>query len=151
MACVTSVSFSVHVNGCPLKPFKPAKGLRQGNLLFPYLFTLCMEYISRLFKEALTNQQFSYHPYCRKVGLTRLMFVDDLLLFSRADPDSLIKLIHTFKLFSKASALAANENKSNVYISGVSDYTKMENMEILNMPEGSFPSHIWGCLCTRRS
>ena len=44
--CVTTVSYSVLVNGSPSKPFHPSRGLRQGDLVFPYLFLLYANVLS---------------------------------------------------------------------------------------------------------
>ena len=50
MACVTSATFAVMVNGEPHGYIKPTHGLRQGDPVSPYLFLLCAEGLSALIR-----------------------------------------------------------------------------------------------------
>ena len=51
MMCVSTVSYSVLINGEPKGKFIPSRGLRQGDPILPYLFLLCVEGLSAMLKK----------------------------------------------------------------------------------------------------
>ena len=82
MCCISTVSYSPVVNGSPTTPFFAAKGLRQGDPISPYLFAIGMEYFSRLLNQLHDNPHFKYHPKCRKLRITQLLFADEFCSFA---------------------------------------------------------------------
>ncbi|KAL2920834.1 LINE-1 retrotransposable element ORF2 protein [Bienertia sinuspersici] len=139
IGCITSVNYSVMVNGAPYKPFKGEKGLRQGDPMSPFIFAIGMEYLSRCMQELSDEPDFNFHPRCEKIQLTHMMFADDLLMLARADVTSVQILLEAFFKFSKASGLLANLEKSEVYFGGVSEAQQDNMLGILGMPKGSIP------------
>ncbi|CAM8908457.1 unnamed protein product [Rhodiola kirilowii] len=99
MACVTTSKFSVLINGCLEGYFSSSRGLRQGDPISPYLFTLVMEVLSKLLGQIRHSDEYLYHPKCAKIILSHLMFDDDVIIFSKADLGSLMKIKEALNVF----------------------------------------------------
>jgi hypothetical protein len=86
MACVTSVSYSMLVNGNPVGNFQPTRGLQQGVPISPYLFLLCAETLSSLLFKAEHKGFITRVPTSPKgPQLSHLFFADNNLLFCKAN------------------------------------------------------------------
>jgi hypothetical protein len=81
MACVTTMSFVVLVNGANSPFFNLERGLHQGCPLSPYLFLLVMDGLSKAIIDAVVHHRFKGILYGRNDKLTHLLFVDDVLIF----------------------------------------------------------------------
>jgi hypothetical protein len=88
MKCVTTVSFSILLNGVPTKSFYPKRGLRQGDPLSPYLFIICADVLSNLLIKAQEENRIKGVKVAHGAPeLTHLLFADDSLIFCRANDE----------------------------------------------------------------
>jgi hypothetical protein len=81
MSCVIFVSFIIFINGAISKFFKPSQGLRQGCPLSPYLFLLMVDGLSGIISEVNQMHIIQGFKVGRSIYLTRLLFIDDILIF----------------------------------------------------------------------
>ena len=53
MRCVSTVTYSIKINGTPRGHITPSRGIRQEDPLSPYLFLLCAEGLSALIQSSV--------------------------------------------------------------------------------------------------
>ena len=105
MSCVSSSSISILFNGGALDPFLPSRGIRQGDPLSPYLFILCMEVLAAFILEKCSSN--CWDPIkASRGGLTfsHLFFVDDLVLFMKADQKNCVAIREVLDSFCSISS-----------------------------------------------
>jgi len=84
LMCVTTVSYSVLINGKPKGRIRPSRGLR-GDPISPYLFLLCSEGLSAMLKREEKEGIIKGVSVCRGAPqLSHLLFADDSIIFCRA-------------------------------------------------------------------
>jgi hypothetical protein len=103
MCCITTVSFSVLINGSASPFFRSERGLRQGCPLSPLLFLLVVEGLSRALSEAKRTGSFSGIKISPSLQVTHLLFVDDILIFNSGSRTEAETLKNILSLFSKAT------------------------------------------------
>ncbi|GKC27774.1 RNA-directed DNA polymerase, eukaryota, reverse transcriptase zinc-binding domain protein [Tanacetum coccineum] len=112
MTCVSSAAFTISVNGERFGYFKGGRGLRQGDPISPYLFTLVMEVFSLIMsRNVQNNPDFKYHVGCKELKLTHFSFADDMLVLCHGDLKSVSVLKRALNEFSKVSGLLPNISK----------------------------------------
>ena len=118
MECISTVSYSLLINGEPTGLITPTRGLRPRDPISPYLFLLCAEGLNGVLK-TVANQG-DIHGVslcCRGPKITNLFFVDDSLLFCKATRVECQKIQDISWLYEKASSQKLNREKTTLFFS----------------------------------
>ncbi|PKA54867.1 putative mitochondrial protein [Apostasia shenzhenica] len=118
MNCISTVSYSVSLNGTRFGNIIPQRGLRQGDPLSPYLFLICAEGLSSLIQTI--ERQGSLHGVQASrssPNISHLFFADDSLLFFRATIEEAQKIQSILEIYRGVSGQEVNLDKSGLYFS----------------------------------
>lgn len=104
MSCVSTSSISILCNGGALESFLPSRGIRQGDLISPYLFILYMEVLGALIMEKC-NSKFWNPIKVSQGGLafSHHFFANDLVLFAKADQKNYLAVKDVLDAFCSLS------------------------------------------------
>lgn len=87
-----------------MEPFKPTRGLRQGDPLSPYLFVLCMEVLSHQIEGAVICKEWVAVKSSKKgPAVSHIFFADDLLLFGKTSFSQARMMEHVLASFCNIS------------------------------------------------
>lgn len=109
----------------------------------PFLFALAMEYFSRVLKK-VKGRDINFHPKCAKTRIMKLLFADDLFIFTKPDIPSLVTLRKVIDDFAKVSGLHINSGKSAIYFAGVPVNDEACILDAIGVPKGSLPFRYLG-------
>jgi hypothetical protein len=114
--CISSVRFSVLINGSPSGFFGSSRGVRQGDPLSPFLFVLVMEAFSRMITSIYSRGLISGFSVGsrghNRVEVSHLLFADDTLVFCGADDSQIRYMGALLVCFEAVSGLKVNLSKS---------------------------------------
>ncbi|KAH1066052.1 hypothetical protein J1N35_031039 [Gossypium stocksii] len=109
MSVISSSSIQILWNRVPSQSFKPARGIRQGCPLSPYLFVFCMEWLGHIIRFEISAGK--WHPIQLsrlEPFLSHLFFADDLVIFGKTEIDQAILLKEILKSFCDFSGHKVN-------------------------------------------
>ena len=89
--CISTVKFSVLINGAPCGFFENYRGLQQGDPLSSLLFVVVMEAVSKMMDKVVMEGRLFGFSVGTSTGdhlqVTHLLFADDTLVMCDADID----------------------------------------------------------------
>lgn len=110
---ISSVWYSILINGSRNGFFSSAQGLKQGDPLSPSLFILGAEVLSRTLNSLLTHDNFiPFSMHQRGPQIKYLAYADDIVIFSSSKSKSVNLIMKQIKNYEKASGQEVNKNKS---------------------------------------
>ncbi|KAK3226139.1 hypothetical protein Dsin_006001 [Dipteronia sinensis] len=118
MRYISSVTYSVLINGEVCGNIIPTRGLRQGDPLSFFIFLICAEGLTSLLHQAQIRGDISGFQ-CSRGGLviTHLFFADDSLIFTKANEKNCVSIKEILAVYWRASGQAINFAKSAMCIS----------------------------------
>ncbi|GJS14114.1 putative RNA-directed DNA polymerase, eukaryota, reverse transcriptase zinc-binding domain protein [Tanacetum coccineum] len=125
--------------------FKGKRGLRQGDPLSPYLFTLVMEILTLILKRRVRlSDTFRYHNHCEELEIINVCFADDLFIFARGDVESARVIMDSLDEFKQVSGLVPSIPKSTAFFCNVMPHVKNAILSIMPFSEGKLPAKYLG-------
>jgi hypothetical protein len=110
--------FSILINGSPFGLISPARGLRQGDPLSPFLFILGSEVFSRLmYNEASLGHIKGLKISRNNPAIHHLLFADDLLIFWQASLAEAASINSCLNKYCSWSGQSINTQKSSISFS----------------------------------
>ncbi|KAL0289800.1 UNVERIFIED_CONTAM: hypothetical protein Sradi_7064800 [Sesamum radiatum] len=143
--CISTVMFSISLNGSLVGFFPSSRGLRQGDPMSPYLFVIVMEvWCILLQKREQQAEEFQFHWKCKAQGILNLCFADDVLIFCKGNVQSVRIIKDILEEFAAVSGLRVNPMKSQVILSRAAQTVIHEIINVMGFQEGTLPLKYLG-------
>ncbi|XP_019168818.1 PREDICTED: uncharacterized protein LOC109164726 [Ipomoea nil] len=118
MTCVTTPRLAIIWNGDRLDPFRPERGIRQGDAMSPAIFVLCMERLSQLIISEVESLRWKRIKLAASgPTMSHLCFADDMVLFIEASLDQVEIVQNCLAKFCTASGQKVSLEKSQIHFS----------------------------------
>ncbi|KAL0013802.1 hypothetical protein SO802_000871 [Lithocarpus litseifolius] len=131
MQCVTTVTYSILLNGEPKGFIRPSRGLRQGDPLFPFLFLFCAEGLNALRNKAADNGEIRGLSLCRQGPKITHFFLQAIAFFCRAKKAECQKIQQLLGWYEAASGQLVNKDKTTLFFSRNTPEEVQQEIKIL--------------------
>ena len=114
--CLSTVSYTLLINGSHEAKINPSKGLRQGGPLSPYLFIIGYEVLARLIsREEIKGNIRGVHLANGAPPITKLFYADDVMLFCNAKLLEIRTLLNCLDFYGKWFGQMISVEKSSIF------------------------------------
>ena len=118
MSFVSTTTTALLFNGSKLESFQPSRGIRQGDLMSPYLFLLCMEFLGAQITSMCEDRRWDKVRASRSgLSFSYVFFVDDLMLFAKANRKNCEAIIEVLDNFYNLVGQKVNLTKLKILFS----------------------------------
>ncbi|KAH9291381.1 hypothetical protein KI387_043430, partial [Taxus chinensis] len=143
--CIASPRFSVLVNGSAEGFFQSSRGIRQGDPLSSFLFTIVAEALSRSIKAAILEGSLKgLHISSNLPPLSHQQFADDTFLFGQGTVPEARCISSILDSYSVAAGQVLNFHKSVIFFFNVAPRLQGRIKEILGFSLGKLPHTYLG-------
>lgn len=118
--------------------------MRLGDPLSPYLFTIIMELLSCLLLEGWARKLYLPHPRCKRIELSHISFVDDIIVFYRGEGTSVKAIIEIINTLARYTGLVVNKEKTILIVGGIEVNTAQLWANGLGINTSSLPLKFLG-------
>ena len=146
MTCIRTVTYSFLQQGKVFGEVKPARGIRQGDPISPYLYILCDEGLSSIIRG---NEEIGLIHGCKIANeaprVSHLLFADDCYLFFKSTTSEAMVSKNVLKRYEAVSRNAINFNKSSITFSPDTEMeVKRRICEVLEVDAVDTPGRYLG-------
>ncbi|GKA35160.1 RNA-directed DNA polymerase, eukaryota, reverse transcriptase zinc-binding domain protein [Tanacetum coccineum] len=135
---LTPLKFTICVNRERYGYFKGGRGLRQGDPISLYIFTMVMEILNLIVKNKIRKDNtFKYYFGCTQLKMTHLCFANDLIMLSHGDKVYVTILRNSLNKFSVVSELYPDLGKCTMFCGSLDEETRSEISNIFPFKEGT--------------
>jgi hypothetical protein len=116
LSLTSTTFFSILINDIPSRPFTPARGIRQGDPLSPFLFIILVEGLGHSIQAAVANRTLKGMPMDGiNSPISHSQFLDETLMMGSPTIQEALTILSIINTFCEASGMDINKDNSHIF------------------------------------